>query len=434
MNCQEVMELMQRDLDQDLNDSEHEAMTAHLQQCPDCAEMFSRLQQLSRELANLPKVAPPFSLVDSILPQLAEIDRAGEGPIASSVKLLADSGGSSAAVIPLATERPKRFRSAWTLAASGGIVAAGLLLAVFISDMDGTKVADEAPLMYSTAAGSRSEAAKSAEQKSTVEDTAKSTDKMAEKSEAPRSAQPNGDTAGGGSGAGSGSGSAAKPPEATTPPKESVIDQRGTPQTPNGNRSSSTDEAPVAGSELNYKNDTPNSNPAAGAEASDLPNKIMTEGGTPASSESYGSSPTTSPEQGGAAADRSISDDNKAKSQQQTPTADASKSTGTNKGSAETPGMAGLMAIPSTATQQLVSEDGLLLAAVDTANRRIAVTTADGKQTEMFLSASWNESDVPKLVKWKGSAQLTYSVTSSGGKTKTIVVDIAKQTETVQQP
>lgn len=434
MNCHEVMELMQRDLDQDLNDSEHEAMTAHLQQCPDCAEMFSRLQQLSRELANLPKVAPPFSLVDSILPQLAEIDRAGEGPITSSVKSIADSGGNSAAVIPLATERPKRFRSAWTLAASGGIVAAGLLLAVFISDMDGTKVADEAPLMYSTAAGSRSEAAKSAEQKSAVEDTAKPADKMAEKSEAPRSASPNGDTAGGGSAAGSANGSAPKPPEATTPPKESVIDKRVAPQSPNGSGSSGTSEAPVAGSELNYKNDTPNSNPAAGAEAWDLPNKITTEGGTPASPESYGNSASTSPEQGGAAADRSISDDNKAKSQEQAPAADASRSSEAGKGLDQAPGMAGLMAIPSAPSQQLVSEDGLLIAAVDTANRRVAVTTADGKRTEMFLSATWNESDVPKLVKWKGSAQLTYSVTSSDGKTKTMVVDIAKQTETVQQP
>jgi hypothetical protein len=377
-------------------------------------------------------VAPPFSLVDSILPQLAEIDRAGEGPIASSVKSLADSGGSSAAVIPLATEHPKRFRSAWTLAASGGIVAAGLLLAVFISDMDGTKVADEAPLMYSTAAGSRSEAAKSAEQQSAVEDTAKSADKMAEKSEAPRSASPKGDTSGGGSAAGNGP--AAKPPEAATAPKESVIDQRGTDQARNGSGSSSTGVAPEAGNGINGYNETSNTNPAEGAGASDLPNKITPESGAPISPESFGNSASSAPEQEGAAADTSIADGNSTKSQERTPTADASRSPDANKGLAQTPGMAGLMAIPSAATQQLVSEDGLLIAAVDAANRRIAVTTADGKRTEMFFSASWNESDVPKLVKWKGSAQLTYSVTSSDGKTKTMVVDIAKQTETVQQP
>jgi len=39
-------------------------------QCPECADMLEKLQLLSDELESLPEVRPPFSIVDSILPQL----------------------------------------------------------------------------------------------------------------------------------------------------------------------------------------------------------------------------------------------------------------------------------------------------------------------------------------------------------------------------
>lgn len=74
MNCQEGMDLMQRYLDRDVSNAETEKLMQHLKQCPDCEEMFDRLQQLSFELENLPKVSPPFSIVDSILPDLERMD------------------------------------------------------------------------------------------------------------------------------------------------------------------------------------------------------------------------------------------------------------------------------------------------------------------------------------------------------------------------
>lgn len=459
MNCHEVMELMQRDLDQDLNDSEHEAMMAHLQQCPDCAEMFSRLQQLSQELANLPKVAPPFSLVDSILPQLAEIDRAGEGPITTSAASPVSVDGKTAAVIPLTTERPRRFRSAWSLAATGGIVAAGLLLAVFISDMDGTKVADEAPLMYSTAQ-SRSESTNSAEakQKYDAKDSAKSTDKP----EAPRSnALSNSQTGGGsasgtsgtasggaptGSAAGSAPGSTASKPaaEPSQPQPGTMNDQRGT-AIQNGKTNAGSTDSPAgqvnkspiadinsnaagAGTSGSTGSSSGAVNPSQPESPADATKRLTPESGSSPSSERFGIAATPAPEP---AADSYTADTvDKSKASEQTKAADADKSAGSSKGQTELPGAAGLMAVPPTS--QLVSEDGLLVAVIDNAKRRIAVTTADDKQTEMFFSASWKEQDKVKLLKWKGSAQLTYSITSSDGKTKTIVVDIAKRTETVQ--
>lgn len=75
MKCAEVMEWMHRYLDKDLSQDEIVEMFRHIDNCPSCAEVFERLTLLSNELEQLPDVKPPFSLVDSILPQLAELDR-----------------------------------------------------------------------------------------------------------------------------------------------------------------------------------------------------------------------------------------------------------------------------------------------------------------------------------------------------------------------
>ena len=75
MKCQEVMMYMQRQLDGDLAPKEEDELHAHLMHCLDCAQMFERLQALSDELSQLPKVMPPFSLVDAIMPQLLELDK-----------------------------------------------------------------------------------------------------------------------------------------------------------------------------------------------------------------------------------------------------------------------------------------------------------------------------------------------------------------------
>jgi len=76
MICQEVMELMQRYIDGDLDQQETSLMMDHVGQCPDCAAMLARLQKLSSELEQLPRVVPRMSLVDAILPELERIDLA----------------------------------------------------------------------------------------------------------------------------------------------------------------------------------------------------------------------------------------------------------------------------------------------------------------------------------------------------------------------
>jgi len=76
MKCDEVVEWMHRYLDHDLGEAETEQLLQHVATCPACAENFSLLRALSRELEDLPQVTPKFSLVDAIMPQLDAIDEA----------------------------------------------------------------------------------------------------------------------------------------------------------------------------------------------------------------------------------------------------------------------------------------------------------------------------------------------------------------------
>lgn len=76
MKCPEAVEWMHRYLDHDLNDEETSLLFEHMRSCEECAETFALLRKLSAQLEDLPKVVPNYSLVDAILPQLDEIDRA----------------------------------------------------------------------------------------------------------------------------------------------------------------------------------------------------------------------------------------------------------------------------------------------------------------------------------------------------------------------
>lgn len=76
MKCPEAVEWMHRYLDHDLNEEESFLLFEHIRNCEECAETFALLNKLSAQLEELPKVVPNYNLVDAILPQLDEIDRA----------------------------------------------------------------------------------------------------------------------------------------------------------------------------------------------------------------------------------------------------------------------------------------------------------------------------------------------------------------------
>jgi hypothetical protein len=122
MNCQEVIEFMQRYIDDDLNQQETSLMMDHVGQCPDCAAMLVRLQQLSSELTQLPRVVPRFSLVDAILPELDRLQAAqSEGELSKETN-------PESVQVPTRSSRPRRhvFRKLSGVIAAG--VIAGLLL------------------------------------------------------------------------------------------------------------------------------------------------------------------------------------------------------------------------------------------------------------------------------------------------------------------
>lgn len=122
MNCPEVMELMNRFIDDDLNEIEISHLKEHLKQCSDCSEMFERLQHLSAELENLPKVMPKFSLVDAIMPQLDQLDMEKQQNAAVRET------SSSSAVVPL----KRRLRDRIPFRTLGGVVAAGFIVGLFL--------------------------------------------------------------------------------------------------------------------------------------------------------------------------------------------------------------------------------------------------------------------------------------------------------------
>jgi len=74
MKCAEVNELIQRDIDQDLDSSEIARMQTHLELCADCRSFYDRIKRVHLDLESLPKVSLPYSIVDSILPELDLID------------------------------------------------------------------------------------------------------------------------------------------------------------------------------------------------------------------------------------------------------------------------------------------------------------------------------------------------------------------------
>ncbi|MGG3282903.1 zf-HC2 domain-containing protein [Paenibacillus solani] len=125
MNCQEVVERMHRYLDRDLTPEETAEMYQHIAVCPECAETFSILKSLNRELEELPAVTPPVSLVDAIMPRLDAIDRERQNlDVPPAVKIQ-----EPAEMMP-EIRRPRRKGSWWSTV--GGRTAVGAAAAVMI--------------------------------------------------------------------------------------------------------------------------------------------------------------------------------------------------------------------------------------------------------------------------------------------------------------
>ncbi|WNR46348.1 zf-HC2 domain-containing protein [Paenibacillus roseipurpureus] len=129
MKCQEVMIYMQRQLDGDLTPNEEDELHAHLMHCLDCAQMYERLQSLSDELSQLPKVKPPFSLVDAIMPQLLELDKQPVNPVVVPFQAASES------MAGRKITKRSRIREQFSWKIASGVVAAGLIIGFFAFNM-----------------------------------------------------------------------------------------------------------------------------------------------------------------------------------------------------------------------------------------------------------------------------------------------------------
>jgi hypothetical protein len=127
MTNQEVNEFMQRFLDDDLNEEELESLMEHIRQTPASAALFERLQQLDNDLESLPKVIPPISIVDSILPRLELAGLVDHPPLTGTTASDEQDG-----TIQLARKTTTRARINYRWL--GGVVAAGVILTLFITN------------------------------------------------------------------------------------------------------------------------------------------------------------------------------------------------------------------------------------------------------------------------------------------------------------
>lgn len=146
MTCEEMMDLMQRNLDQDLTAAEERALYAHLEKCPDCSDLYERLKLLSDELAQLPKVKPAYSIVDAILPQLEslpgwnEADPDADKGMAAAVAAEEESPAfMPAAILDGGAGKASRKKGFVSWKVFSGVAAAGIALGMFIFNGGGSQ-------------------------------------------------------------------------------------------------------------------------------------------------------------------------------------------------------------------------------------------------------------------------------------------------------
>ncbi|WP_110932086.1 anti-sigma factor family protein [Paenibacillus bouchesdurhonensis] len=143
MKCAEAVEWMHRYVDHDLNDEETSLLFDHIRDCSDCAYEFELLNELSAKLSELPDVTPRFSLVDRIMPQLDEIDRAHqeEGSTLEDEHIIGSVAASAAASPRSARSRrdkqaSQRSQNRKIRTGIFGTVAAAVILGIFITQYE----------------------------------------------------------------------------------------------------------------------------------------------------------------------------------------------------------------------------------------------------------------------------------------------------------
>lgn len=170
MNCQEVMEYMQRQLDDDLDEHENEVLINHTRHCPDCAAMFERLQLLSAELTSLPKVIPSYSLVDAIMPQLERMELFSQQQTGTN---FTESDIKPAEVLSRRKIQNRRWPS---MKVMSGVIAASIVAGLFLVTYGSGNGPDFARMGLFSADGAKSNADTASSPQSLMSETSESSD------------------------------------------------------------------------------------------------------------------------------------------------------------------------------------------------------------------------------------------------------------------
>jgi hypothetical protein len=396
MNCQEVIELMQRQLDKDLDAGEEAQLAAHLQHCSECTEMYERLTLLSNELTNLPKVVPAYSLVDAILPKLGEIDLQKAG---SDHDNYSSTTSAPTAQQPRIIPWTRRFGASISWKVAGGVIAAGLVMGFFLFGTN-NPLSNQADGVLDPQNNTET-ASNGASMK--TEDTSKS-DQSADQRKAGPEASNN----------------AASGPDPSTKSNATQPLSAAPQATDKGVQSSGKpmDQAATPSKGVNKPN-----------EHKDISSKGLTPGAelSPAAASS---TPASSAAPGGEASEpppftKSIAGDPAAAATEPTPAAKEASPVPGQRVHDKTGG--NTMSIASIMPEEtLTSQDGKYLAVIE----QHQVALKDNATQEILFTSkhTWSETDKISLVKWSEDGKLTYQV-SNDTSTQNFQIDVVHKTE-----
>lgn len=376
MTCEDILTLMQLSVDRELAEDEQSVLDAHLASCPECAALYGRLLRLSHDLEQLPKVVPPISIVDAIMPKLERLDVSADGEERRAKPV---SGGF------------RTFLPSWKLA--GGLTAAAVVLGIVLFQL------------------------------TLPQHTANDMASNAEKASAPQAQT------------GSGAAPAAKTKEPTADAQQKTMFNQSVADT-NGTSSVTASPIAVAGGASAANAATPSPEPtetpdrkitvtysspitaSPDGETVSPPESGVPTGTPPASADSYDAlRGADQSAHGGGASDKSAK-----RNDLPTPL----PAPAPHPEAADNANMA--MMAPSflPPPQELVSTDGAYIARIDAQRRIIIVSAISGE--EKLRSAVWAGDEIGELLGWEGDL-LSYRVVAQDGASRVRAMDMRQLTD-----
>ncbi|MDQ0900274.1 zf-HC2 domain-containing protein [Paenibacillus sp. V4I7] len=400
MNCQEVMEFMQRQLDGDLDAKEEDELHAHLMHCLDCAQMFERLQRLSDELTQLPKVIPPYSLVDAIMPQLADIDRHAAASITDKVAAFGTNASQTASVQPPKLPWTRRLGSQFSWKFAGGVVAAGLILGFFAFNLK-YPILDQADGLLQPKAVSEKRSA------GQMQSTAASDSTAAQDAVKKKAAD----------------GADAKQVAPNAPAAESFGQEKVVPESTTGNGllgpQATTDAKLEKPQTLSSSGTTKGTDGLRQAPSTSEPERLKVQGSAGTNEKKESDPESTNPPAGSETSNKLPEDQKVLKTTEPTPTPAA-------KQGGETSDVGGIYSLTAPSANPLKSTTGVLEAVVE--EQHVVIRNSSTKEVVFASKQVWKSGDLITLVEWSKDDKLFYQVQSEGS-LHTFLIDLNEKEE-----